>query len=222
MQVEWLGHSAFRLSANERAVVIDPFGDVSVITSRGSKWEYPPIADVDADLVLVTHEHGDHNGPELIDGSPVVLRSAAGRFDSPLGEVVGVASEHDRAAGTERGFNVIFVFGIGGLRVAHFGDYGQRALREEQVEAIGPLDVLFISVGGRGTTTAQDAAAIVELLRPRFVIPMHYRTRRVDFLDPLDPFLELMPHVERLDATAFDTQALPAGREPLVVVPQAP
>jgi L-ascorbate metabolism protein UlaG (beta-lactamase superfamily) len=222
MFVEWLGHSAFRLKAGDAAVVIDPIGDVSRITSRGSKWDYPPIVNVQADLVLITHDHGDHNGAESIGGSPVLLRSTAGRFDSPFGEVVAVASEHDHAAGTERGSNLIFVLDVGGVRVAHFGDYGQRFLREEQITAIGRIDILFISVGGRGTTTAEDAAAIVQELQPRIVVPMHYRTHRVDFLDSVEPFVELMAHVERLDTTTFDPDALPVGLEPLVVVMQAP
>ncbi len=55
-----------------------------------------------------------------------------------VGEVLGVASEHDEAAGTERGPNTIFVFELDGLRVAHFGDFGQRTLREEQAAAIAP------------------------------------------------------------------------------------
>ncbi|MFL5869051.1 MAG: MBL fold metallo-hydrolase, partial [Thermoleophilaceae bacterium] len=62
MQVEWYGQSAFRLSAADEAVFIDPFGDVSGLADRGIQFDYPPIAGVDADLLLVTHEHRDHNG----------------------------------------------------------------------------------------------------------------------------------------------------------------
>ena len=81
-------------------------------------------------MLLVTHEHGDHNAVEVIDGSPAVLRATAGTHDSPLGQIVGVASEHDEMAGTERGPNTIFVFTLDGVRVAHFGDFGQtRAAR---------------------------------------------------------------------------------------------
>ena len=85
---------------------------------------------VEADLLLVTHEHRDHNGVEAIGGDPAILRSTAGTLESPVGEVVGVASEHDEVAGTQRGPNTIFVFTLDGVRVAHFGDFGQtRAAR---------------------------------------------------------------------------------------------
>ncbi len=222
MHVDWYGQAAFHLSGREGTVFIDPFGDISGLAGRGIKFEYPPVAGVNADLVLITHEHGDHNGAETIGGDPVVLRSTAGRLESPLGEVVAIASEHDDAAGTERGPNTIFVFGLDGLRVAHFGDFGQRGLRDEQAAAIGQVDVVFLPVGAGPTIGPDQAAAIVERLAPRWVVPMHYRTHRIGFLDPPDAFLERMPHVHRLDETGFDTESLPADGTPLVVVPAVP
>jgi L-ascorbate metabolism protein UlaG (beta-lactamase superfamily) len=222
MQIEWYGQSAFRLSTPETTVAIDPFGDLSGLSSRGMQFEYPAIEGLAAELLLVTHEHADHNGVEVVGGDPVVLRSTAGRLASPIGEVTAVASEHDEAAGTERGPNTIFVFELEGLRVCHFGDFGQRTLREEQVAAIGPVDLLFVPVGGGPTAGAQQAAAIVERLEPRWVVPMHYRTPRIGFLESADAFLELMAHVEHLEGPVCDTAQLPAADGPLVVVPAAP
>jgi L-ascorbate metabolism protein UlaG (beta-lactamase superfamily) len=222
MRIQWLGQSAFRLATDDATVVIDPMGDVAALAARGGlKLEYPPIEGIRADLVLVTHEHADHNGVEAIDGDPVVLRSTAGRLSSPIGDVVAVASEHDDAAGSQRGPNTIFVFELDGIRVAHFGDFGQRALRDEQAEAIGTVDLLFVPVGGGPTLDAQQAAEVVERLGPRWIVPMHYRTHRVDFLDTADAFLERMANVVRLPTTEFDTTELP-GDAPLTIVPAVP
>jgi L-ascorbate metabolism protein UlaG (beta-lactamase superfamily) len=221
MHVEWYGQSAFRLTGGEATVFIDPFGDVSGLAARGLQFDYPAISGVDAELVLVTHEHSDHNGVEAIAGQPVTLRSTAGRLESPIGEVVAVASEHDAAAGTERGPNTIFLFSLDGVRVAHFGDFGQSALRQEQAEAIGAVDLLFIPVGGGPTIGANQAAAIAEQLGARWIVPMHYRTPRISFLETAELFLERMPHVLRLDTTAFDTSDLPT-QAPLAIVPSAP
>jgi L-ascorbate metabolism protein UlaG (beta-lactamase superfamily) len=222
MRVDGYGHAAFHLSGREGTVFIDPFGDISGFASQGITFEYPPVAGVNADLVLITHEHADHNGAETIGGNPAVLRSTAGRLESPLGEVVAIASEHDEAAGTQRGPNTIFVFGLEGIRIAHFGDFGQRALRDEQAEAIGQVDMVFLPVGAGPTIGPEQAAAIVERLAPRWVVPMHYRTHRISFLDPPDAFLERMPHVHRLDDTGFDTESLPSDGAPLVIVPAVP
>ena len=128
---------------------------------------------------------------------------------------------HDEAAGTERGPNTLFAFTFGGRRIAHLGDLGQRALRDEQATAIGAVDLLFVPVGGGVTIDAEQADAVVERLRARWIVPMHYRTHRVDFLDPPDAFLERMANVVRLDQPAFDTAELPDGA-PLTIVPAAP
>ncbi len=223
MRVEWHGQSAFTLEGDDGKVFIDPFGDMSPMTGGGDiTFDYPPIEAEGVDLLLVTHEHLDHNGVEAVAGDPATLRAAAGTHESPIGDVVGIASEHDQSAGTERGHNTIFVFTLDGVRIAHFGDFGQDALRPEQREAIGEVDMVIVPVGGGFTIGAEQAARIVSELSPRWVVPMHYRTERVSFLEPADDFLDRMGRVERLDEPSFDTADLPEADEPLTVVPAAP
>ena len=107
MRVRWFGQSAFLLDGPAR-VFIDPFGPMPGLAERGRRFDYPPIAGIAADLLLVTHDHPDHNAVEAVGGTPHVLRSLAGTFAvTPVGEVVGVASEHDPEAGTLRGHNVM-------------------------------------------------------------------------------------------------------------------
>ena len=223
MQVEWYGQSAFRLTADGVTVAIDPFGDMTPLAGRGRRWEYPPIADLRADLLLVTHEHLDHNGVEVVGGDPHTVRSTTGTFaGTPVGEVVGVASEHDDVAGTQRGPNALFAFSLGGLRIAHLGDLGQRALRPEQLAALGRVDVLIAPVGGGPTIGAAQAWEIADAVGARVVLPMHYRTERIDFLEPVDALLALAVRVERLPEPSFELDPPPAGDRPLVVVPAAP
>jgi L-ascorbate metabolism protein UlaG (beta-lactamase superfamily) len=225
MRVEWHGQSAFTLTGSEVKVFIDPFGDMApLLAKRGCKFEHPPIEVDGVDLLLVTHEHRDHNAVEVIGGEPQTLRATAGRHNSDaVGEVLGVASEHDEVAGTERGPNTIFVFELDGLRVAHFGDFGQRLLREEQAAAIGAVDLLFIPVGGGPTIGGAQAGAIVSRLDARWVVPMHYRNERADFLpETEEEFVTQMPQTVRFEDPAFDTAGLPAEGGPIAVVPAAP
>ena len=219
MRMRWFGQSAFLL-IGEQSVFIDPFGDMSAAAARGIRFDYPPIEGVTADLVLVTHEHGDHNGVAVIEGSPAVLRSTAGRLESPLGEVLAVASEHDDVAGSARGPNTIFCFTLDGLRVCHLGDFGQSALRPEQRDAIGAVDVLFVPVGGGPTIGGAPAAELVRSLAPRLVVPMHYRTPAVDFVEPPDEFLDALgAEVTRLDSSeAVVDDLLGTADEPTVAL----
>jgi len=222
MRVEWYGQSAFGLAGSELTVAIDPFANLSGLSSRGISFDYPAIEGLEAGLLLVTHEHADHNGVEAVGGDPVVLRSTAGTLDSPLGPVTAVASEHDEQAGTARGPNTIFVFSLDGLRVCHMGDFGQSELREEQAAAIGPVDLLFVPVGGGPTIGGEGAERIVQRLAPRWVVPMHYRTPRIGFLETAEDFLGRFANVHELDVPAFETAELPAHDGPLAVVPAAP
>ena len=223
MQVEWYGQSAFRLSAGETTVAIDPFGDMSALSQgRGLQWDYPAIEGVTADLLIVTHEHRDHNAVEAIGGDPVIVRSLAGTFDSPVGRVTSVASEHDERAGTERGHNTIVCFELDGIRVCHMGDFGQAALRDEQLAAIGSVELLFVPVGGMATIGAAAAAGVVARLSPRWVVPMHYRTPRIGFLETAEEFLGGYESVARLETPRFDTTELAYAKAPTIVVPAAP
>jgi L-ascorbate metabolism protein UlaG (beta-lactamase superfamily) len=224
MRIRWHGQSAF-LIEGETTVFIDPFGEMGDrMSSRGIVFDYPPIEGVTADLLLVTHEHLDHNGVEAVGGDPVIVRSTAGTHESPAGEVVGIASEHDAVAGTKRGPNTIYCFTLDGVRFCHFGDFGQSALRPEQREAIGAVDVLFLPVGGGPTVGGEDAAAIVRALRPRLVVPMHYRTEAVNFLDPPDAFLDALgARIERLSENEFDVaDVLGSADAPTVALPAIP
>jgi L-ascorbate metabolism protein UlaG (beta-lactamase superfamily) len=223
MRVEWFGQSAFSLTGEDAKAFIDPFTDMSgMARERGMKWEYPAIEQDGVDLLLVTHEHVDHNGVEAISGEPATLRATAGRHESPIGEVLGIASEHDESAGTERGPNTIFAFDLDGIRVAHLGDFGQRELRPEQAAALEGVDLLFLPVGGGPTIGGSAAREIVEALRPRWVVPMHYRTPRIGFLDTEEEFLAGMSTVERLSESGFDPTRLPNGEGATAVVPAAP
>jgi L-ascorbate metabolism protein UlaG (beta-lactamase superfamily) len=77
-------------------------------------------------------------------------------------------------------------------------------------------------VGGGATIGGEQATDVVARLSARVVVPMHYRTERIDFLEPVDAFAQRAGRVERLEASAFALDDLPGGDGPLVVVPAAP
>ncbi len=210
MQIRWHGQSAYTLSSDRQTLVVDPFDQRTRPSGLSVRFGYPQIPQQHADLALVTHEHFDHNGVGVLDGEPQIVRSTAGRIETAaVGEVVAIASEHDAEAGTGRGPNTIYVFDFDGIRVCHMGDFGQSALRPEQRAAIGEVDLLFVPVGGGPTVDAGLAASIVRELRPRWAIPMHYRTDAINFLDPPDAFLAEFESVVAVRAPTFDLDQAP-------------
>jgi L-ascorbate metabolism protein UlaG (beta-lactamase superfamily) len=223
MRARWFGQSAYLLTGRDTSVFIDPFGAVD--PSRGMRFDYPPIEGVEPDLLLITHEHFDHSNAEAIGGSPETIRSTAGTFgETPVGEVVAVAGEHDDAAGTKRGPTAIFRFSLDGLTVCHPGDFGQAALRPEQRAAIGEVDVLFVPVGGGFTIGGRQAAELAAELSPRLIVPMHYRTPALDFLEGPEEFLaNVRGRVEQVGAHEVEVEDLIGTREePVVAVLDAP
>ena len=213
MKITWLGHACFLVEdARGTRVIADPFNvDPAAFAGRGLKFAYPSIAGVSADLVLVSHEHFDHNAVGMVCGSPTVIRDAGDYLAAGI-PVRAVAGEHDPEGGPLRGANLLLRWEMDGLSLCHLGDFGQKALRPVQVAALGKVDILFLPVGGDSqkgpTVDAEGAARIVDLLSPHLIFPMHYATPAVNFLQPVDHFLRLMSRVETKDSTT--TELTPA------------
>jgi L-ascorbate metabolism protein UlaG (beta-lactamase superfamily) len=223
VQVTWFGQSAFALNDGAATLFIDPFGDMETQPRAGMTWNDPAISHPNADVLLITHEHRDHSAAEVIADAKQTVRSSAGTFDTPIGRVVGVASEHDPVAGTVRGANVIYVFEAGGLTVCHLSDFGQSRLRPEQKDAIGHVDLLYVPVGSVATIDGRSAAELVDELNLSWVVPMHYRTAPISFLETADEFLNVArSEIVALDGTAFDTDDVRPEGGRIIVVPIAP
>jgi L-ascorbate metabolism protein UlaG (beta-lactamase superfamily) len=136
--------------------------------------------------------------------------------------ITGIQVAHDETGGTQRGKNTISVIDDGDIRLVHLGDLGH-LLDQATVKKIGAVDVLLIPVGGYFTIDYQAAAATVETLAPRIVMPMHYKTPKIDFpIAPAYAFLRTQNTVQHNLTPAFDiTKAtLPAERT-VVMLPYA-
>jgi L-ascorbate metabolism protein UlaG (beta-lactamase superfamily) len=195
----WYGQSCFLLeSASGARIVMDP-----IPTNIG----YLPPADLRADAVTISHEHPDHANVAFLQGKPRVLRGLTAdkkgwvRIDEKIKDIsvrtVGVY--HDGKRGAEIGLNTVFIFETGGVRIAHLGDLGH-PLTDQQISAIGSVDVVLVPVGGTWTIDAQEATHVVDQIRPRLmVIPMHFKTDAVSIkeLAPVDAFLAGRPNVRR-------------------------
>jgi L-ascorbate metabolism protein UlaG (beta-lactamase superfamily) len=195
----WYGQSCFLLeSASGARILMDP-----VPTNLG----YLPPADLRADAITISHDHPDHANVALLQGKPRVLRGLTAdkkgwmRIDERVKDITvrSVGVYHDGKRGAENGLDTVFIFETGGVRIAHLGDLGH-PLTDQQISAIGSVDVVLVPVGGGTTIDAQEATHVVDQIRPRLmVIPMHYKTDVVTSKDlaPIDPFVAGRTNVRR-------------------------
>lgn len=181
MDIQWFGHSCFRLRTRGATVITDPCGPET-------GYEIPHMR---ADIVTLSHEHEDHNYCRLVTGEPRIIRRP-GEYEIKGVFIIGIPTYHDRKKGQERGKNTIFTFEMDGLRICHLGDLGH-VPSQEQIEELSGVSVLLIPVGGGSTVNAAQAAEVVSLLEPNIVIPMHYFTKDLTMkLDPVSKFLAEM------------------------------
>jgi L-ascorbate metabolism protein UlaG (beta-lactamase superfamily) len=215
MNVKWLGHAAFLITTDEGTrVVTDPY------TPGVFGLEYGGIKDK-ADIVTVSHEHDDHNYVKGVPGSPQVVKGAGSHKVRSI-EFTGIACQHDESGGKERGQNTIFCFTVNGVKLCHLGDLGH-ILTNDQLKAIGSVDVLLIPVGGSFTIDAAGAHKVIGQLKPRVVIPMHFKNSRCpNFpVSEVEPFLAGKTNVKRMNASEieFKRGQLPASTEIVVLQP---
>ena len=149
------------------------------------------------------------------------LSKVGAKIDTKVKDVAvrTVGVYHDDALGAERGLNTVFLFEVGGLRIAHLGDLGHK-LTKAQLNKIGKVDILMIPVGGVYTINGGEAKEVVEQLKPKmYIIPMHYGTPVYDDLLPPTEFLEDQKNVKKFttNVLAIDPKATPPT-SPIIAV----
>jgi L-ascorbate metabolism protein UlaG (beta-lactamase superfamily) len=208
MTISYLGHSCFRIEAKEGSVLIDPF-------SKDIGLKAPKIKD---DLVLVSHNHYDHNNIEDL-GPEAFLIKNPGEFEKNGIYVQGIQSFHDKTGGGERGYNTIYVIKAEDMTVCHLGDFGEAKLTDTQIEQIGDVDILMIPVGGTYTLNYKEAVEVVSQIEPKIVMPMHFKTKdlKIDIEGPEKFIKELGLTPEKVDKFKINKKTLPMEETKLVM-----
>ena len=178
MDINWLGHSCFRIKGKESTIVTDPCHP-----STGYN-----LSNLQADLVTVSHFHNGHSYLEAVTSDFKEIKGS-GEYELQGTFITGISTFHDADQGRERGKNTVYLLEIDGMILCHLGDIGH-LLTSELIEAMGEIDVLFLPVGGVSTIGATRGAEMVRKLSPKIVIPMHYKTEvSTKELESADKFL---------------------------------
>jgi len=179
--IRWHGHACFEIGDGNLTIVTDPHNGKDI----GIK---APV--VTGDIVLMSHDHFDHNCDRIVQGSDKAVVKGAGSKTVKGISFKGVHSYHDEDKGEKRGENIMFKFEIDGVKLCHLGDLGEQ-LDKVQEEGLGEIDILFIPVGGTFTLDADGAWKVIKVLKPKVIIPMHFRVGGLSLsIAPVDGFLE--------------------------------
>lgn len=213
MKLKWCKHSYFIVETGGLKIAIDPHdgGSIGLESCR-----------VEADLVLVTHNHYDHNAIEIASGAKtIVVKWRPGSFKIGEVEVKGFKYYHDNVEGRLRGETIAYKLEAEKLKILHLGDIGHH-LTNRDVEELGEIDILMIPVGGVYTINYKEAWTIIQQVSPKIAIPMHYWTPKA--LTPLDPLDKLLNIVEtpkikiEKDTLEVDANNIPE-KTTLLVIP---
>ena len=202
MKITWIGHSCFKVECRGYSVIFDP-------TEDGYVPGILPIRET-ADMVHCSHEHGDHNARKCVS----LTKSA----DCPF-TIEEIFSYHDDKKGKLRGPNIITIIDDGETRLAHFGDIGCMP-EPDQIEKLKGLDAALIPVGGYYTIDGDQAAELCKIIKPRLIIPMHYRDDALGFgfdvIGTTDAFVRKMGGAKVISDSTVDTGS--EGAEGVVIL----
>ncbi|HLC26233.1 MAG TPA: MBL fold metallo-hydrolase [bacterium] len=169
VKIQWFGHNYFLITSSQGTqIATDPFGRIGY-----------PIPEIYPHVITVGREHPNHNSVGLVGGHPPVLRGLAGRgeewnrVDTHIREVhiFNIPIYQRGFAGQYKG--AAFVFEADDLCIAHLGDLGSE-MNEDQLAALGKVDVVLIPIGGQFTMDPITAKEVMAQIKPKIAIPMHF------------------------------------------------
>jgi L-ascorbate metabolism protein UlaG (beta-lactamase superfamily) len=211
--VEFFGHNFFQItSAKGTRIITDPVAP-----------GFYPTPDVSPHAVTVGREHPNHNYVELAKGKPIILRGLGNygaewnKVSTTVGDILiySIPIYQQQFGNALKG--AAFVFDLGALCIAHLGDLSHK-LTAEQIKAFGKVDIAMIPIGGTFTMPPDTAREVLQQLKPKIAIPMHYREST--YL--LDMFVKGYPHrYLNSHRMTFSKMALPPPTQIIVFTPWA-
>jgi len=214
MKIKYYGHAAFLITSDQGyKIIIDPYEPGAF----GGQLSYGKIKD-QADIVLISHDHADHNYTKDLPGKPQIIKGSGPKTAKEI-SIKGIATYHDPSKGNERGTNTIFTLRVDHIQLCHLGDLGH-LLSEKELAEIGPVDILLIPIGGFFTIDSKEATNVAEQIKPRILIPMHFKTEKCGFpIAPVEDFLKGKSNTKRSKTSeiTFDQSTLPQHMEIVVL-----
>jgi L-ascorbate metabolism protein UlaG (beta-lactamase superfamily) len=213
MKIKWYGHAAFKITTDGGVrVIIDPYQSGAF----GGALSYGKITE-ETDIVLTSHDHDDHNNTKDIKGTFKHFNKEGVYKEKGL-TIEAFPCYHDQSEGKERGNNLLFMIEVDGLRLAHMGDLGH-TLAQETVKKMGRVDIVLLPVGGFYTIGPDEAGMVMNDIKPKFTIPMHYKTPKCEFpIAGIEAFTAGKKGIKMVNAYEIEVNKDSLPKEPEIIV----
>jgi len=195
VEIKWFGHAFFQITSSEGTrIITDPFGNMGY-----------PMPEVWPHVVTVGRESGNHNNVGLANGDPLILRGLKpggeewNQINTAFRDVlIYNVPIHTRGVPAYlRGS--AFIYEVDGMCICHTGDVGE-TFNDDQLELIGHVDIVLLPIGGAYTMGPENAKKVVEQLKPKIAVPMHYYSNT----GLLDRFTDGPYRVRSLETNKFN------------------
>ena len=186
LEIRNFGHSSILIKGKDQSVLLNPFRAVGCASGLVEQ-------NISADIILASSllpDEGAKTAKGLFMVNPGSYKINGLSFE-------GFSSPHDRVGGRRFGMSTLWRWKQNGLTFAHLGGAASPLTIQDRL-LIGNPDILFIAVGGGAKVyDAQEAANVVEVLKPKIVIPVQYQRKGKDKIpscdqEGIEPFLEIM------------------------------
>ncbi|MCA9912904.1 MAG: MBL fold metallo-hydrolase [Anaerolineae bacterium] len=212
MDITWYGLNCFRLTERSQlTIVTDPYFDETGLVAPKLK----------GDVVTISHNEPGYNAAEQVKGQRYIL-GGPGEYEIGGVFVTGIPMHyHDESKGDYR-YNVAYLFKYpNDISVLHLGNLAH-VPDQSTIQDLGEIHAALVPVGGKGTLNAAQAAEVIALIEPYYIVPMHYQLPGLALeLDPVEKFVKAMgvSAVEEQDALRLNSTVLPEQPEVVVLQP---
>jgi L-ascorbate metabolism protein UlaG (beta-lactamase superfamily) len=209
--IQYYGHDLF---------VVKTSSGLRILTDPYNEWVKPKLPAVEADVVLISHDHDDHNNLSIVKNYKKIIK----RFGELKYEDVvfkGFKTFHDESGGAQRGLNTVFLFTADGITFAHMGDLG-KIPDDAILNELKDVDVMFIPVGGEPTIDAGQAVKLISTLMPKVAIPMHFKLSEFAAIPftYIDKFLDLVKEYREFrESVRISVETLPSSTQVWYIKP---
>lgn len=204
MQISYYGLGSFKITNKSFTAIVNPFSKESGLTPPRGAADVVMLSDAGSDL---------HSYTQSLTGDPFII-DTPGEFDVKDFAINAIPIWNDKHLITAH------LIQTEGMTILNLGNVTELRLNEDEVEDLGDVDILLVPVGGNSVMDYEKAAKAVNMIEPKIVIPMDYKTDGLKTdLETNEKFLKQLGNkFETMDKLTLKKKDLPEEGMKVIVL----